>query len=1067
VAELSRIEVWNRYVSQTGTRTVIVGTVLRCEGREGLDGSDAVEFDCPLADQAVASLVNRKIVRLVFSDATFSEWRISSVRGVHGEPGGVVTVIAHSPLLDLADGGIISEVGSTGVPNFDIGLVQVTIEDVVDDYIVPALALYGQGVFTKGTIEPTMLLDPQFSAETPLAWLRRLCDLARDPDTGRPAELRVRRNGTTGYLIDVLTEIGSDAAIADLRYKKNLRTTDRTKDSAAQATVVSVFGAPFPNGETSSIQHVAFRLGTPTGLTYPITDPETGQSPILEDAFASSYYVVPDAAGLGIAITSSAVGPPATITLASSTGITPGNVYELRQSPFGVYLTEMVSVANFATYGRKHATVSVPAHTGVYNMLANNNPWFRTWTTPTNAPDGWAVFAAQPFSDYMSQNTDALYTQYGGKSVRMHQESAVGPVFGLVSGTVYPEAITDSQFFSVKCRVLFSEFSGSAWFYLQVRPASGGDPIAALTLVSPNNLYEQGTSPAVGEWVDISIVNIDLGLWNAGVQVHIRAGAGAGFGAASAGVVDCYVDAVQMARHSGEAPEGYYEFSGANHLWAAGLRALRANGAPLAKYEVDLDDLTRFDGTAFPFDTLTTGGTIRLTDSALGVAETMRVIAKPLIDYLVPKRTQLTLATRAELLAEYLNSTIPQSGRLTPTTTKPGDTTPPPGTGIGAAPTRWEGNADGDGLIIENVPAALTEISRKFRRHVVLGAKHNVTVHVMDPKAGCKLVPMVWDGSDWDYLDGVGGPFAGVDPTTVAAATEDTVLGALAATATDYRGLQLCSWGTVGGDGAVDLELGTFALIGAALSDFAVPPSVPPDEIPTTMPLLLADWQVAEGSGSVSDDSTGNGHDLTLGPNLPDDQDPTWFGGTTRGLLFGAASGLHLKYAINQSLPYNAGELQAFSCVWYFRFSSVAAGPNAYIFRLTSTGGGELQIRLTATGTVQASRGTAGGPVVVESAVLSTDTDYMITYTNESASSGSAKLYVNAALVDTDTLPGLCEAFTTQPRFYWGADTEGFTSSDPMPAILGRTLLYDGVLTSLQVQTIYNVYKLDPYTGLP
>jgi hypothetical protein len=36
-----------------------------------------------------------------------------------------------------------------------------------------------------------------------------------------------------------------------------------------------------------------------------------------------------------------------------------------------------------------------------------------------------------------------------------------------------------------------------------------------------------------------------------------------------------------------------------------------------------------------------------------------------------------------------------------------------------------------------------------------------------------------------------------------------------------------------------------------------------------------------------------------------------------------------------------------------------------------------------------------------------------------------------------------------------------------MPAILGRTLIYDGVLTSLQVQTIYNVFKLDPYTNLP
>jgi hypothetical protein len=1053
VAELSRIEVWSRYQCQGGTRTVVVGSIQRCEGREGLDGSDAIEFDTPLADQAVASLVNREIVRLVFSDATFSEWRISSVRGVHGEPGGVVTSISHSPLLDLADGGIISEVGSTGVPNFDIGLVQVTIEDVVDDYIVPALVTFGQSVFTKGVIEPTMKLDPQFSAETPLAWLRRLCDLARHPDTGRPAELRVRRNGTAGYFIDVLWEIGS----------------------ASQATVVSVFGAPFPNGVSSSIQHVAFRLDNETAGTYEITDPETGQSPILEDAFASQYYVVPDAAALGIAITSSAVGPPATISLASTTGITEGNVYELRQSPFGVYLTEMVSVANFGTYGRKHAVVSVPSHTGVLNMLANNNPWFRTWTTPTSAPDGWTVFAAQPFSDYMSQNTDALYTQYGGKSVRMHQESAVGPVFGLVSGTVYPEAVTDSQFFSVKCRVFFAEFSGSAWFYLQVRPASGGDPIAALTLVSPQNLYEQGTSPAVGEWVDVSIVNIDLGLWNAGVQVHIRAGAGAGFGPASAGVVDCYVDAVQMARHSGETPEGYYEYSGANHLWAAGLRALRANGAPLAKYEVDLDDLTRYDGTAFPFDTLTTGGTIRLTDSALGVGETMRIIAKPLIDYLVPKRTQLTLATRAELLAEFLNSQAPQSGRLTPTTTKPGDTTPPPGTGIGAAPTRWEGFAPaGDYLIVEDVPAALTEISPACRAWVVLGAKHNVTVYVSSAgNSTVKLVPVVWDGSGWDYLDGTSGPYAGCDSTTVTAATEDTVLGALVATATDYRGLQLCSWATVGGDGATDLELGHFALIGAALSDFALPPNNPPDEIPTASPVLLADWDPTEGAGGSCADKSGNGHTLLLGGGS---QFPDWTTDPRALGPFGSGGFLLLKTALNQTLPWDvsgANNLRAFSMFWYLKYVTGLSPTDEYwIFRLVTNadnGTAGVHVRLTGAGNLKVDRAWNAGnsDIITSSTAVAVDQECTMAFTAAANTDGNLRVYIDGELDGSTPVTGEVGLITQQPSVIYAAATIGFTGDFGIPGLIGRVLVYDGVLSAVQVASLHAVYKNGTYPGLP
>jgi hypothetical protein len=332
-----------------------------------------------------------------------------------------------------------------------------------------------------------------------------------------------------------------------------------------------------------------------------------------------------------------------------------------------------------------------------------------------------------------------------------------------------------------------------------------------------------------------------------------------------------------------------------------------------------------------------------------------------------------------------------------------------------------------------------------------------------------KLVPVVWDGAAWDYLDGTSGPYAGCDATTVAAATEDTVLGALVATATDYRGLHLCSWATVGGDGATDLELGHFALIGASLSDFAVPPAVPPDEIPTAAPVLLADWQVAEGFGTSSDDSTGNGHTLTLGANLPDDQDPTWTTGTTQGLLFGPGSGLHLKYAINQSLPWDvalANNLRAFSLAFYLRFASLPAA-EAYMYRMTSTIGGELQIRLKPTGAVICARGTAGGTTTAETAVLSVDTDYQITMTCDAASGGALRVYVNAGTPVSGTHGGAVELFTTQPRFYWGTDNEGFTSQTSVPGILGRTLVYDGVLTSLQVQAIYNVFKLDPYTNLP
>src|SRR2546429_601846 len=62
-------------------------------------------------------------------------------------------------------------------------------------------------------------------------------------------ELAVRRNGTTGYFIDLVNQIGAGAATVDIRLGKNVRAIRRERNSVEQATRV------FPRGNPESNIH--------------------------------------------------------------------------------------------------------------------------------------------------------------------------------------------------------------------------------------------------------------------------------------------------------------------------------------------------------------------------------------------------------------------------------------------------------------------------------------------------------------------------------------------------------------------------------------------------------------------------------------------------------------------------------------------------------------------------------------------------------------------------------------------------------------------------------------------
>jgi hypothetical protein len=764
-----------------------------------------------------------------------------------------VTVVAVSPLFDLADATVISETQSSGVVDFDIGLSQVTVTEVIDDYVIAKLPSE-YSYFARGTVDPTAKYDVQFAKATPLALLRTLCDAARDPTTKRPAELRVRRNGTTGYYIDVLTEINGSAAIPDLRAKKNLRRTSYARSAQQQATKVYPFGAESSDGVPTTVARAAWTLGTPTGLVYPISDPEGGPAVILEDDQLNGYYVVPDGTNPLVQITDSDATAQ-TVTLASSSGITAGRQSELRADASNTLLTYVQSPSAIATYGTKVGTVERPDLIGVRNLV--RNPWFRNWSG--GSPVNWTK------SGTVTQNTDTLYTQYGGSSAKMVVAS--NGTARLLSDTIYPRATAGAQFYSLKVRVLFSLFTGTAQFSVYVL---GGTIYGSNIIVAPNYPFAGQQYAAVGDWVDMKIQAVDLGLANStGVQVDLRIDCPNGYCTA-------YVDAVQLEQQAIPS-DVWVEYNGANALWHAGNLALQFNKDPVATYEVELDDLERAGETAF--DELAIGSYARLNESALGVTNTLvRIVEKPRINYLAPKDTTIALATKTKLLADYylLNTSsfgtttvgvtgggggsgTPPGTTTPPTSPPPGTSPPPPTNAIAAVPTRWEIRAQtGSVCLIVDVPSAATEVDTKLRRYVQIGEKHNLTGRVVTAgNSGSYLAVQYFRTSDstWRYLDGTSGPQLSLTST-------GDILGTLVTTEADARGWQLCRLVSAAGDAAADPEFGSLALVGAV----AASTSTPPVDIPTDLAdlfdaLFLSDVDIYSDTALTTPQTT-NGNEV-------------------------------------------------------------------------------------------------------------------------------------------------------------------------------------------------------------
>jgi hypothetical protein len=213
-----------------------------------------------------------------------------------------------------------------------------------------------------------------------------------------------------------------------------------------------------------------------------------------------------------------------------------------------------------------------------------------------------------------------------------------------------------------------------------------------------------------------------------------------------------------------------------------------------------------------------------------------------------------------------------------------------------------------------------------------------------------------------------------------------------------------------------------------------------------------------------------SGNDLTLGGGA---QAPAWVADPTRALgPFGAIGGFLNRAALNATLPWNVpggNNLRAFSMFWYFKLlSPISAGQNYWLIHFTTpTGDANASVFLRDNVLrVQRSWNSGNTDILDSDTPIAVGQECTFGFTAAASAAGSLTAYLNGVPDGSTPVTGTVVAPLGQPTLLLGDDYGGVTLTPGVPALIGRTLAYDGLLTAAQMQAIYLDYRTI-YPGLP
>jgi hypothetical protein len=672
---LDRLELWTDVEPAQGRRVALIAEPLALTERVTLEGEDTLSLRLHQDDPALVTLDTpagqtnaepQAVIRAILRDGSLFERRILRITEQDEEGQRLVDIEARGILHDLSYTGLVRRVVSSGVVSHDFEAANLTPTRHLELYILPALAEAGQWWWQLGTVEADEPVTVRYTHDSPLAALRKVAAAG-----SRALELAARFDrAAMCYRLDLLQRVGANAAPVRIHSSLNLRTLAVARSAEDLVNRVYAFGAGDETTGDGTLAPNAWlvtarRAETGTGVRYwfTLTDPAGGSGPVGFDGqygprLDGSRYRLRATGSSGTStewaiLDSRAVSQEILCLKVGTYDPVDGRCYSILTPEAA--LTYVEDAASVTAYGARVGSVEMPETPAHWNHLRNPLGRVVDPANPTGLPLYWQ--ARKGYSPYIptctvAAQTDPRYWRSGGRSifVSFTQDGThlrmPGYVDSLAGG-----GLTGGLSFYADVWVI----TGAITVLLYLTFASGGDvSIPNDTMPDWEAAYARCSSTSRNQWERVGwagAYNLDtvrplscaLSVWPNSDPCSV------------------YIDGGQVTVSSDQRP--LVEGSGSNRLIVAANERLLRYRTPALGVDVDALDLTSVDDKQFPYNNYALGGSVEVTNPALGQTLTTRVTGWSR-DWLRPEALRLDISQARGDITRVLASRSPGSPAL-------------------------------------------------------------------------------------------------------------------------------------------------------------------------------------------------------------------------------------------------------------------------------------------------------------------------------------------------------------------------------------------------------------------
>lgn len=362
-----------------GIPLTVIGPIASGTARRVTDNSDSLVVTVPDWAGCVGRVQFGQVTRWEDPLGNVTEWRVSQIDDAVGEGEGTTTITAEHAITLLADVALIGDVTSGGGTAFNLGSARgIRPAEYLTAFVIPALEAVGITWVGVGTIEFTDPLIKTFERATPL-------QLVQDIATELACEVDFRRNGSSGYLLDLVAARNGSLSPVLAKKGKNLRRLSRSRRAVDLKTVFVPAGKVADGAvEAATIGRIVGKVTAKSGNTITIADPAGVASLIAFDDQWNGRYVL--AADLSLVSITDTLLATQQLVLSDATLVAVGDHIEIRANSAGTLLTEFANPAAVAKNGRRVGTKANDKLRGERNQI--RGAFLADWPTATTAVMG-------------------------------------------------------------------------------------------------------------------------------------------------------------------------------------------------------------------------------------------------------------------------------------------------------------------------------------------------------------------------------------------------------------------------------------------------------------------------------------------------------------------------------------------------------------------------------------------------------------------------------------------------------------------------------------------------------